>query len=250
MSTNKIRDQTKYQARQTSPRDDTDVNLPEVIRQFGKHGIGGNSRATKLKDEEQALTETQASFDDAGTSGRDHKLFGNRPVLSEPTREPYSYKKLCANIEDAEGSQVTRSGGSMDAIIQEKKTDASDPDNTTTNSYITKCERDKGISEYDHRDGPPLKDKSTPYGKATKHDDDNGEAKNYQRYTIRNQIRNTVFYSRINLLLVLSPVGIAVHYAGVNVGQMLPNTRFCLTWSSLLQSSSSTLLPSFHWPLC
>lgn len=45
-------------------------------------------------------------------------------------------------------------------------------------------------------------------------DDNNGKEK--KKFTARSQIRATLFNSWINVLLIFSPVGIAVHYAGVN----------------------------------
>ena len=47
-------------------------------------------------------------------------------------------------------------------------------------------------------------------------DDDNNNGKEKKKFTARSQIRATLFNSWINVLLIFSPVGIAVHYAGVN----------------------------------
>ncbi|RMZ76750.1 hypothetical protein DV737_g4723, partial [Chaetothyriales sp. CBS 132003] len=47
-------------------------------------------------------------------------------------------------------------------------------------------------------------------------DDSTGKNKPTHKFTVGNQIRNTLFSSWVNILLVMSPVGIAVHYANVN----------------------------------
>ena len=47
-------------------------------------------------------------------------------------------------------------------------------------------------------------------------DDNNGKNKNKKKFTAMGQIRATLFNSWINVLLIMSPVGIAVFYAGVD----------------------------------
>lgn len=82
---------------------------------------------------------------------------------------------------------------------------------TAVNGHVIENEKD-GLREREPKKRS-LKDRLTGKGKEPEYE---ANGKDKPRFTVGNQIRATLFSSWLNILLIFSPVGIAVNYAGID----------------------------------
>ncbi|KEF54017.1 Ca2+:H+ antiporter [Exophiala aquamarina CBS 119918] len=161
----------------------------------------------------------------AGTpENRRHQMGGHsagRHAVSTPnaTSNPRSFNR-------AEGIQIPGSASPSNSIPEIKEENDRECAETTTSeqTYVGNSHAGpsagkdalRSCNTGDATEKHSIKKLfSKSFSRDTSRDDDNN-GKEKKKFTARGQIRATLFNSWINVLLIASPVGIAVHYAGVN----------------------------------
>jgi Ca2+:H+ antiporter len=221
LSIDKYRHQAKVAAWYDDPNDEKNLNLP-IRNPFSKWKP--NSRQNTLRNQEQGngspLTATQT--DDPmdyrpSSQGRNDEL-GVRPPRHAATSpnatspiKPYdSNDKLdiprSASPDAEKGIKEETSSGragdeSSDTVIDGRSSSAQEASVRKRNTQ--EDQKKRGLKSWFSRG----KNEDT---------DDNNNGKTKNKFTPWSQVRATLFNSWINVLLIFSPVGIAVYYAHVN----------------------------------
>ena len=211
MSLDKLRGQAKHSAWYDDPDDDKNITLP-FKSPFAKRRA--TSRSATLRDEERgALTKPATNPEHTGARGLDL----DPPAHAATTPNASSSKKpLHADVDIPQYGSPRNS--SDDIAAHETKTETFSTD-TTTNGHPPDADKE-GLREREHKKRS-LMDKMTGKNKdefdirTTQYEDgDNGKGKH--KFTVGNQIRATLFGSWVNILLIFSPIGIAVFYAKID----------------------------------
>ena len=212
MSLDKLRGQAKHSAWYDSPDDETNFNLP-IKNPFGKYRANTNSRSTTLRDEENGTSGglKKPLTNPGDTHGEDRKndLVGHSPTHANTT--PNVSSKQANGGEKVDIPQYSSPRGSTDAIAEDT-THQSSSNDSNINGHAPEDGKE-GLHSREHKKRS-LKDKMT--GKNKDVDDDNNGKVKHHKFTVGNQIRATLFSSWINVLLIFSPVGIALFYAKVD----------------------------------
>lgn len=208
---NRTADSIKHRAKQASYYND---GSGRYYNPFGKYRSPDGSRSSR-KDEEKGLRPIRTTNNDSTTSERREDLVGSSPKHADtvpnmsssrdkaPTGQEFGVPTSASPVNEAEGFDMTpdkaRDEHSSDTIpVGEKSSSEHD-----------------GLKHREKRSlGGILTGKSTDRSEEdTKKDPTNA---NKPHYTVGNQIRATLFSSWINVLLIASPIGIALHFAKVN----------------------------------
>ena len=211
MSLDKLRGQAKHSAWYDSPDDDTNIKFP-IRNPFGKYRSNTTSRSTTLHDEENGMSggikKLPTNPEDAGAAERRNDLGVHSPPHAQTTPNASSSRKPKAS-DDVHIPVSDSPRNSMDGITEDKtRTQTFSTENTNGHPPET----EKAVIREREPKKRSMKDKIT--GKNKEDDGDNGKSKH--KFTVANQIRATLFSSWINILLIFSPVGIAVYYAHVD----------------------------------
>ena len=216
MSVDKLRGQAKHSAWYDDPDDDKNISLP-FKSPFAKYRA--NSRTATLRDEEAGtLKKPVTNPEDLGAPDRKHDLGVEPPTHAYTTPNAKSSKRPQAS-DDMDIPQYSSPRNSTDNIAEDKTKTPTFSTDATTNGHPPEAEKE-GLREREHKKRS-WKDKMTGKNKqdidiARTKEGDGDNGKNKHQFTVGNQIRATIFGSWVNVLLIFSPVGIAVFYAKID----------------------------------
>ncbi|RMZ87068.1 hypothetical protein DV736_g5707, partial [Chaetothyriales sp. CBS 134916] len=218
----------RSQAKQNAWYDDDSTLTYKVLgvpikNPFGKHKSRTGSRSGKqnpraLEDARGGpLLKSQTNPEDRSRVQRRRDLVGHVPEHAETTPGVGWSNKPCPqeDIGDIPRSESPTAHNDESPALAGDKKSSGETSETKTNSYET-----ADVDQLKKRN-PAVDDKDSKECLSTQQltdmdDDSTGKNKPKHKFTVGNQIRNTLFSSWVNILLVMSPVGIAVYYAKVN----------------------------------
>lgn len=209
MSIDKYRRQAKFAAWYDDPADEqSGIPIKNPFRKY-KAPTDRNNNAAHNAEEGQ-LRHVLSDQGNHGERDREDEFRGISPTHANTM--PFT------NSTETRKRETSRPDGILqeeqDQALDGKKDSGSTSDTANESGAIYGQEKHTSMgSKYIHG----ITDKI--HHKETEHDekeevDPNGKQK--QRFTAMGQFRATVLNSWINILLIMSPVGIAVYYAGVN----------------------------------
>jgi Ca2+:H+ antiporter len=215
MLLDKLKGQAKASAWYDSPDDEANLHLPLGLKSPFTKYRSNTSRTTTLRDEERGmsggLSQHRTNPEDLAASGNRHdNLVGHSPTHANtvPNITSSGSKSGNGNIDFP---QYESPRNSSDVVRESsEKSKAPIRADSKLNGNTTDSEKD-GLQE--RKSKRSFKDRLTGKGKE---EDDNNNGKDKHRFTVGNQIRGTLFNSWINILLIASPVGIALYYAHVD----------------------------------
>ncbi len=163
-----------------------------------------------MNDEEAGSAPLKPSTNTNGTGGMED-------IHEQPPREPF-----------ADPGTIERTSSPMQEstpISNEKRIEENSSETMTNGMESDKASLRKRDTPMDGSEEKPHgfkgflsknKKKTKTAGTKDVEYDDNGKVKPKSNFTVGNQIRNTLFSSWVNVLLIMSPVGIAVHFAKID----------------------------------
>ncbi|RMZ76809.1 hypothetical protein DV738_g4685, partial [Chaetothyriales sp. CBS 135597] len=227
----KIRSQAKHDAWYDDGSQAYKVMGVPLKNPFMKHNSHSGSRSSAsgpraLEDGRIGhLSKSHTEPDDGSRLRRRSELLGHHtPEHADTTPGAGWNKKPFAQAEDIgvvpRSESPTAENGESTALFGGKKKSSGETSDTITNSYETADadqlkKRGNTTAADDNEKNGNTQDLSAR-DPADQTDDSTGKTKPAPKFTVGNQIRNTLFSSWVNVLLVMSPVGIALHYAHVN----------------------------------
>ncbi|EXJ55377.1 Ca2+:H+ antiporter [Cladophialophora yegresii CBS 114405] len=222
----KYRHQAKVAAWYDDPNDERNLNFP-IPNPFSKWKSNSRSNTDRrlengLNGAPLAMTQTDDPNDYRPSSeGRGEELGANR----RPRHAVTTPAAKSATTPYAAGDEVdiprSSSPISEEKAVKEEFPSARRGDETSsdtvTNGRPSQPEDTVSMRQRAAGDGQKKRGLKSwfAHGRNEEASDDNN-GKDKRKFTVWSQIRATLFNSWINVLLIASPVGIAVYYAGVN----------------------------------
>ncbi|RMD41326.1 hypothetical protein DV735_g3795, partial [Chaetothyriales sp. CBS 134920] len=220
----KIKSQAKHDAWYDDGSDAPKVMGVPLKNPFMRYRspTGSRSNTSGPRDLEDGrlgqLSKSHTEPDDGSRLKRKNELLGHVPGHADSTPGVGWDKKPSAQAEDIgvlpRSESPTAENEKSTALSGGKKSSAETSD-TITNSYET-ADTDQLKKRGSATAADSEKDGNNQQDLSAEADDSTGKIKPAHKFTVGNQIRNTLFSSWVNVLLVMSPVGIALHYAHVN----------------------------------
>ena len=203
-STDKIRSAARHEA--WNPSQDGSMNL----NPFGK--LAWSNQSSRIGDEEQGLSRTRSE----GRGLKQTRQDTERINRMEKKDLPHHANTMPVNGK-ARGSQDDIEVGPSDSpAFDEKRNEASQESNTTETTGETLVQSTG--QAVDDSKKPRRRKMGGILAKLGHHQDEEdslsrtSSKKTEEHFTIWSQVQHTIFNSWINILLLMAPVGIALHY--------------------------------------
>ena len=180
-----------------------------------ENGTNGSPLTTTHTDDPNSYRPTSGERGDSLSANPQPRHAATSPTATSSTK-PYA---------PGDDVQFPREGspvGDDDKIIKEENAEPRNGDHSSSDTYtngrLTQAEETGAIRERANGEETKKKKGFKSWFSKDKKDDDKSynNGKDKKKFTVWSQIRATLFNSWINVLLIASPVGIAVYYAGVN----------------------------------
>lgn len=182
------------------------------------------SQPTTEKDIEAARSRGGILEEEEGSS----PLSGvqTEPTFHSPQFSPSSENGVRRGSKEGEYEMTSAKGAngkqreadSEETAVERQSTRQSNPEVQARKRFVSKFFKRGSDDQVPEDDGKP---KKRPWYK--------GKILKHKPYTVRNQLRATIFNSWINILLLAAPVGIALNYAGVD-GRAI----FCVNFIAII----------------
>ncbi|KAG4024986.1 hypothetical protein MFRU_075g00080 [Monilinia fructicola] len=193
-----------------SPNDYNLYNTKRAARQEAWHGPGtawnpfskttrrSSTFPTQLRDEESLGGLEESRLKTINTENGPRSSASQAPFANQGAVEMQDFEKTTTNNDGRPSDPSTE-----ETIIGRQSSRQPSTEEKARRRFLSRWTK----KEREQVDGEEKKKKGGIFrGKDLKH----------EPFTVRNQLKNTIFNSWINVLLIAAPVGIAINYAGVN----------------------------------